>query len=248
MYPDLGQIRIILVEPAGELNVGSIARVMRNMGLERLVVVNPRCDIRSESARIMAVRGRDVLENAQIVPDLPTALAGCVRAIATTARDQDFSGQLEPPDRVLPYLFTPDCRPTALIFGREDRGLENNELNYAQRHLRIPVAPEYTSLNLAQAVGICAYELHRLAHASPQPEIAPPSPTIASLDTLEGYYQQLEKLLLDIGYLYPHTAPSRMQKIRQIYARAELSAAEVAMLRGIVSQVNWAINVSQQQD
>jgi tRNA/rRNA methyltransferase len=236
----LSHIRIILVEPAGGLNVGSIARVMKNLGLARLIVVNPQCDIRGEEARLMAVKAIDILESAEIVTDLPTALTGCIRAIATTARSRDLSQQPEPPATALPWLLTGDDTPTALIFGREDCGLTNEELNFAQRYIQIPTSAAYPSLNLAQAVAICAYELTRISQDSSQ--WVPQDRSIASIDLVEGYYQQLENLLLEIGYLYPHTAPRRMQKLRQLYHRAALSPAEVAMLRGILSQVSWAVD------
>jgi tRNA/rRNA methyltransferase len=240
----LAQIRIVLVEPAGALNVGSIARVMKNMGLQHLTIVNPRCEVLGAEARQMAVHAIDILERAQIAPDLPTALTGCARAIATTARERGLPTALETPKQVLPWLLD-STQPTALIFGREDSGLNNQELNYAQKFLRIPVNSEYTSLNLAQAVGVCAYELHTLdRERQAQGANFPPPATrdIASVDALEGYYQQLESLLLEVGYLYPHTAQSRMQKIRRLYHRAELEPHEVALLRGMLSQIKWALD------
>jgi tRNA/rRNA methyltransferase len=242
----LDRIRIVLVEPAGALNIGSIARVMKNMGLQHLTIVNPRCDVWGEEAQRMAVHAIDILAATTIAPDLPTALHGCGRVVATTARERGLPTTLETPRQVLPWLLDTH-QPTALIFGREDSGLNNLELNYAQRFLRIPVNPDYTSLNLAQAVAVCAYELHTLATEPPSP-IAPFSVSleqqseIASIDLLEGYYQQLERLLLEIGYLYPHTATSRMQKIRRLYHRAQLSPQEVALLRGMISQMEWAID------
>ena len=139
-----------------------------------------------------------------------------------------------------------DLEPTALIFGREDSGLTNVELNYATRYLRIPVGSEYSSLNLAQAVGVCAYELQVCASdiELKQPDIRlqiPQQLDLAPVELVEGYYQQLESLLLEIGYLLPHTSAHRMEKIRRLYNRSQLSPNEVALLRGILRQVNWAI-------
>lgn len=237
-------IRIVLVEPAGALNVGSVARVMKNMGLEQLILVNPHCDPLGDEAKRMAVHAADILEQAIIVSSLPEALTGCQRAIATTARSrsQALPTDLEDPRTVLPWLF--DC-PSALIFGPEDRGLNNDELSYAQRFLRIPSSSNYPSLNLAQAVGVCCYELRYLAleiQPTPAQPMESPNPSTVSLDVLEGYYQQLESLLLRVGYLYPHTVNSRMKKFRRLFNRADLTGEEVAMLRGILSQVEWAIN------
>lgn len=277
----LANIRIVLVEPAGPLNVGSVARVMKNMGLHQLVLVNPQCDYLGEEARLMAVRAADILEIAKVVESLPAALVGCVRAIATTGDDsRSLPTQLEQPADALPWLLE---APSALIFGREDCGLTNAELNRAQRLIRIPSSDAYTSLNLAQAVAICCYELYReegrakkeeedasfpgsarerisRGYASSIPDATdnlstcyqeqlttsptenPSIPlTSAPLENLEGYYQQLETLLLKIGYLQPHTAASRMEKFRRLYNRAYPTIDEVAMLRGVLRQTEWAM-------
>ena len=244
----LKSVRIVLVEPAGALNVGSVARVMKNMGLSRLVLVNPQCDRLGDEARLMAVHAADVLEAAQEVATLPEALQGCQKAIATTGRDRALTDQfpLETPAIALPWLLT-DAIDAALIFGREDRGLTNEELHYAQRLIRIPSSDVYSSLNLAQAVAICCYELRQGVPIPIAPSAANQSSSLASLDALEGYYQQLEALLLKIGYLHPHTALSRMEKLRQLYHRAYPTPTEVAMLRGVLRQMEWAIAQEHQQ-
>ncbi|MFN6567788.1 RNA methyltransferase [Dendronalium sp. ChiSLP03b] len=240
----LAGVRIILVEPAGPINVGAIARAMKNFGLHQLVLVNPQCDLLSKEALRMAVHAKDILESAVIVDTLPAALQGCIRAIATTARVRDWQTPLENPRTALPWLLEIPDLPAALIFGREDRGLSNEELNYAQRFVRIPTSENYPSLNLATAVAICCYEL---SQNTEQPETPIPSQTeFAPLELVEVYYQQLESLLLKIGYLYPHTAASRMEKFRQLYNRAQLQTQEVAMLRGILRQLEWALEESQE--
>lgn len=235
----LAQVRIVLVEPQGALNVGAIARVMKNMGLQQLVLVNPQCDPLSPEATQMAVHAYDILQSAQIVDTLSAAISGCTRAIATTARVRTSNCLLEEPHTALPWL-TSHAAPTALIFGPEYRGLSNEELNYAQRFVRIRSSSAYPSLNLAQAVAICCYELAKSTQAQIGDDYKVQTTDEASLDVLEGFYQQLEDLLLLIGYLFPHTAPSRMEKFRQIFNRAQLNNSEVAMLRGILSQVEWA--------
>ena len=239
----LADLRIVLVEPAGPLNLGSIARVMKNFGLHNLVLVNPQCKPLSPEAMKMAVHAKEILESAVLVPTLSAALHGCVRAIATTARVRDWDTPLENPRTALPWLLESPEDPAALIFGREDRGLSNEELNYAQRFVRIPTSENYSSLNLASAVAICCYELGQTA----PPKTPPPSLELASLDIVENYYQQLESLLLDIGYLYPHTAASRMAKFRQLYNRAHLQRKEVDMLRGILRQIEWVIKTKSHQ-
>lgn len=239
----LAHIKLILVEPAGPLNVGSVARIMKNMGLSQLVLVNPQCDRLGLEARQMAVRAADILEAAQEVATLPEALQGCQKAIATTGCDRttlDIS--LESPAVALPWLLEGSAAPSALIFGREDRGLTKEELNQAQRFIRIPSTEAYSSLNLAQAAAVCCYELQTLAIAkSAQLPLPQPAEDLAALDALEGYYHHLEALLLEVGYLHPHTAASRMEKFRRLYSRAYPSTREVAMLRGVLRQIQWAL-------
>lgn len=245
----LKNIRIILVEPAGALNVGSVARAMKNMGLEQLILVSPHCDRDSEEARRMAVHAGDILAEARIVESLSAALQGCHRAIATTARNRKRPLPLESPKTVLPWLLEDKTLTSALIFGPEDRGLNNQELSLAQRYLEIPANPEYPSLNLAQAVVVCAYELYQLTLESPSPPhpVTPSPPLPATLDSLENYYQHLERVLLAIGYLYPHTATARMEKFRHLFHRAALNSEEVALLRGILRQMEWAMESGSQK-
>jgi tRNA/rRNA methyltransferase len=235
----LAGLRIVLVEPAGPINIGAIARVMKNFELDHLVLVNPQCDPLSTEALMMAVHGQEILESAVIVATLPEALHGCVRAIATTGRVRGWETPLETPRTALPWLVEEPEKPAALIFGREDRGLSNEELNYAQRFVAIPTSPNYVALNLATAVAICCYELSQCVKLTPTQTL--PQTELASLDVVEGYYQQLESVLLKIGYIYPHTAASRMEKFRQLYNRAQMKTGEVAMLRGILQQVEWAL-------
>lgn len=241
--PRAAAIRVVLVEPAGALNVGSVARVLKNMGLKHLVLVNPQCDPLSPEARQMAVHAIDLLESAQQVMTLPEALSGCQLAVATTGVEHTaLNVTLEPPRPVLSWLVASQMT-AALIFGREDRGLTKTELSYAQRWIRIPTSPDYDSLNLAQAVAICCYELSQILQSGSQSGLTPEAipPDLATLDLVEGYYQQLEAFLLQIGYLYPHTAPSRMEKFRLLFSRAQMSEAEVALCRGILTQANWAL-------
>ena len=264
----LTSVRIILVAPAGPLNVGSVARAMKNFGLSQLVLVNPQCDPLGDEALQMAVHAKDILKVARKVTTIPEALAGCHLAIATTARPRGFNASLDLPEVALPSLLSSSLETpgdTALLFGPEDRGLSNEELSYAQRFTKIPTSPDYGALNLAQAVAICCYELYRVslvggAHPTGLRQNMPASLLSgplsgkqsesavlnrARLDELEGYYQHLERLLLKVEYLYPHTAASRMRKFRQLMHRAEPASSEVALLRGILRQVEWALSESE---
>ncbi|PSN17036.1 RNA methyltransferase [filamentous cyanobacterium CCP5] len=246
----LQAVRIILVEPAGPLNVGSIARVMKNMGLSQLVLVQPHCDPLDPQAQQMAVHAQSVLHQAVVVQSLPEALTGCQRAIATTARERADGPPLELPEVALPWLLENPAEPpgpAALIFGPEDRGLSNGELNYAQRTVAIPSSEIYPSLNLAQAVAVCTYLLRRSWLGGPdlKPQSGSSVPAdLAPLDQLEAMLSDLEQLLLTIGYLYPHTAVSRMEKFRRLLHCSGPTAQELAMLRGILRQLDWALQAN----
>jgi tRNA/rRNA methyltransferase len=234
---------------------------MKNLGLKQLVLVNPQCNPVGGAARLMAVRGVDLLQAAQVVPSLAEALQDCRRVVATTGRDRTaLSTPLEPPRRALPWLVPPTGGAAAIVFGREDSGLSNDELNLAQRWLHIPSSDDYASLNLAQAVAICCYELSLAAidderHRDPPAalEAAPPSLSATSLaaslseplaprQQLEQYFADLQNLLLHTGYLQPHTAHSRMEKLRQLVNRAYPTESEMALLRGMVRQGRWALH------
>lgn len=246
-------IRIVLVEPAGALNVGAIARIMKNMGLAELWLVNPQFDLTmdryAKAAQDMAVRAQDILSNAQIVNNLSEALTDCHRAIATTGRPELVT---ETPETGLSWLVELDFNNVnneiyrgAIVFGREDRGLTNAELSYCQKIIQIPVSAAYPSINLAQAVAICCYQLRMLLVSKSMPASINESSNlvnleqIANIEHLEAYYQDLETVLIKIGYLFPHTAVPRMQKFRHLFNKANLTQTEVNMLRGIIRQINW---------
>ncbi|MEM9771561.1 MAG: RNA methyltransferase [Cyanobacteria bacterium P01_D01_bin.73] len=260
----LGKVRIVLVQPAGPRNVGSVARVMANFGLSNLVLVAPQCDHLGQEARTMAVHAAEILERATVVRSLPDALAGCQRVAATLGRE--FAGRVpvEAIAQVSPWLLAQELTleqrvetNSALIFGREDHGLSNDDFDYAQRLVTIPTGAEYVSLNLAQAVGVCAYELSQAASGNARqqqagaiaPEAQPVPKTagdiVPDFEQLEGFYGDLEKLLLDVGYLYPHTAGKRMKTFRNLLHRSHPTAREVAMLRGILRQMRWAVENSE---
>lgn len=244
----MSNIRIVLVETAGSRNLGSVARVMKNFGLADLWLVNPQCDRLSDEAMHMAVHAPEILENAKIVDSLPQALAGCQRAIATAGRIDRGEMKVTDPPQGLSWLS--QVKTSAIVFGAEDRGLSNAEIKHCQQVLRIPVNPDYPSLNLAQSVGICCYQWQLLKENPPQHEnltsqidkdLLKSAPIdLANREELEACYQNLEAVLLKIGYVYPHTASHRLRKFRQIFDRTNLSPSEVAMLRGILRQVNWA--------
>ena len=241
-------LALVLVEPAGPLNVGSVARLCANFGIAELRLVAPRCDHSGEEARRMAVHGGHLLDQARLFPRLAAAIADCRRVVATSGRLESDEIPLSSPAEALAWLNAdPSANPStaALVFGREDRGLSNDELRQAGRVVHLSTDAAYSSLNLSHAVAICLHELQQLrsgAHATttaapPQLEAAlDPSPRAA----LESALADAEALLLEVGFLYPHTAHARMAKLRALLQRAQVTDPEVALLRGMVRQLRWA--------
>jgi tRNA/rRNA methyltransferase len=246
-------VQLVLVEPSGPLNVGSVARLCANFGLDGLRLVAPRCDPLGEEARRMAVHGVGLLERAAVYPTLAAALADCRRVVACSGRLEGPPLPLEDPSSALGWLLQQGPQagahgvdaPAALVFGREDRGLSNDELLQAGRLLTLSTAAAYSSLNLSHAVALVLHELHRLRQApgSPTPP-AQPLPAGAAgpcaRGELEAALADAEALLLEVGFLHPHTARARMAKLRALLQRAGIRSAEVALLRGMVCQLRWA--------
>jgi len=265
---------VVLVEPAGPLNVGSVARLCANFAIAQLRLVAPRCNPLGEEARRMAVHGQAQLEQAATYPDLASAIADCRRVVATSGRLEREELPLEGPGSALGWLIEPEegpggspspgespslgggpnpaaaQAPVALVFGREDRGLSNDELLQAGKILRLESSADYASLNLSHAVAICLHELRRIPAAVVPPGAGPA--TAGSLETspgssatslrgaLEASLADAQDLLLDVGFLHPHTAHARMAKLRGLLQRAQIREGEVALIRGMVRQLRWA--------
>lgn len=233
--------KLVLVEPAGPLNVGSVARLCRAYGIEELRLVAPRCDPLSDEARLMAVKGLPLLQQARLFPTLAAALADCGGVVATSGRPEGEPLPLEDPDDALAWLLASDpVLPSALVFGREDRGLSNDELLQAGRLLQIPTPTPHGSLNLSHAVAVVLHDLHRLARQAPAPAVAAVAEAPCPRGVLEAMLSDAEELLLEVGFLLPHTAHARMAKLRALLQRGQVSAPEVALLRGLVCQLRWA--------
>jgi len=237
-------VRIVLVEPEGELNVGAVARVMKNFEFNRLIIVNPQCDTLSHDAQKMAVHAKEVLHNAETVDSLKEALKGCVYAVATTSKKRMLSEPLKVPADVFPALIQRK-EEVAVIFGPESRGLNNEELNWAQKWVCIPTGEQYPVLNLAQAVSICCYEMYKAYELQAKKEKGQTvelNKSPASLTQINHYLEHLSGFLSQIGFLHPHTVLDRMSKIRRLLLRSQPSIRELAMLRGMTSQTQWARN------
>ena len=208
----------------------------------------------------MAVHGAALLERARLFPTLTAALADCRRVVASSGRRSGEPLALHTPARALGWLLNPlgppqgaaaaAADPLALVFGREDRGLSNDELLQAGRLLCIDTGASYCSLNLAQAAAIVLHQWHQLRQP-PQGAAAggvlsaaiprqPPAPEPSARGPLEAMLRDAEDLLLEVGFLYPHTAAARMAKLRALLQRAQPGSEEVALLRGMVRQLRWA--------
>src|SRR5437899_5757348 len=159
----LDNCRVVLVRPRVAGNLGAAARVMRNMGLSDLVLVAPEADPGDRQARQMSTHGESILDSARVVPDLGEAVADCLLVAATSARTGKLiRGQFGPPEEIVPALAEAlPSGPVALVFGPERSGLTDREVTRCHHLIHIPTDPSYPALNLAQAVGICLYELRR---------------------------------------------------------------------------------------
>jgi tRNA/rRNA methyltransferase len=229
-------IKIVLVQPKGPLNIGAVARTMKNFDLSELLLVAPQCDPFDPQALDMSVHAEDLLRRCSIVNSLPEALQDCVAVVGTTARTRTVPAPFESPETGLSWLEKQHhVGPVALVFGPEDRGLSNEELALCQRFIYIPTSPNYPSMNLAQAVAVCAYVLSQ----QPQQELTLGVTLQAPAGETEGFYQHLQDTLLEVGYLQPHTAKRKMEKFRRLFNRAELTSEEVALLRGVLRQMMW---------
>ncbi len=233
----------MLVEPRGARNVGSVARLCANFAVDGLRLVAPRCDPHGAEARQMAVHGVHHLEQAEIYDDLSSALADCRRVVAATGRLEGPPLPLRPPAEALAWLLAaepPRSAPAkaALVFGREDRGLSNTELLEAGCLLHIPAAAAYPSLNLSHAVAVALHHLWLLRQV-PESLLEPPV-ALAPRGAIKAALTDAEALLLEVGFLHPHTAQARMAKLRALLQRAQLTDNDVALLRGMVCQLRWA--------
>ena len=229
-------ISVVLVEPAGPLNIGSVARLCANFGVDSLRLVNPRCEVLCDEALRMAVHAAPVLRQATIHPDLQSAISDCKRVIATCGRLDHGLIPLQPPDAAIQWLLAGNP-PYAMVFGREDRGLTNDELRLCQRVLTLHSQAAYPTLNLSHAVAVVLHDLarHQLKeHALTEKDPAP-------APQLTGLLDDAADLLQEAGFLLPHTRAARMGKVRDLLQRAACRTEEVALFRGMVRQVRWAI-------
>jgi len=247
----LQNIRIVLVETSHTGNMGSVARAMKTMGLTNLYLVNPL--VKPDSQAIsLAAGASDVIGEAKIIDSLDEAIAGCSLVVGTSARSRSLPW---------PMLDARECgvksveegqqAPVALVFGRERVGLTNEELQKCHYHVAIQANPEYSSLNLAMAVQIIAYEV-RMAWLQSQ-EQASPAPKYEEspyplVDDLERFYQHMEQMMLNSGFIREANPGQVMSKLRRLYTRARPERDELNILRGMLSSFEKRKNEKKEAD
>jgi tRNA (cytidine32/uridine32-2'-O)-methyltransferase len=231
----LARIRFVLVEPSLSGNIGAVARAMKTMGLTRLELVAPRQGIDSE-ALARACGADDLLQRAGRHPDLPSAIAGCRLVVGTSARRRTLEWPLlDPAECARLLLNEAGVGDVALLFGRESSGLTNLELARCQYLVQIPTDPTFSSLNLAAATQVLAYEIRRCwqgTHESPPEQ---PVRDLATAEELEGLHDHLAETLLAIEFGDPEHSRKLMLRLRQFFNRARPDRVEINILRGILS-------------
>ncbi|MTD37790.1 tRNA (cytosine(32)/uridine(32)-2'-O)-methyltransferase TrmJ [Erwinia sp. CPCC 100877] len=235
----LQNIRIVLVETSHTGNMGSVARAMKTMGLTRLWLVNPL--VKPDSQAIaLAAGASDVIGDARIVDSLDEALSGCSLVVGTSARSRTLPWpMLDPRECGVKSVDEAQHAPVALVFGRERVGLTNDELQKCHYHVAIPANPEYSSLNLAMAVQVIAYEVRMAALAAAEqavPEQSEETP-YPLVEDLERFYGHLEQVLLETGFIRANHPGQVMNKLRRLFTRARPESQELNILRGILSSV-----------
>lgn len=231
----LGRVRIVLVNTSHPGNIGAVARAMKNMCLSQLYLVQPQQFPHAE-ATARASGADDVLASARVCESLPEALAGCGLVIGASARLRHLTiPQQDPRQCAEQVVGEAQQTDVAIIFGREHSGLTNDELGLCHRLLHIPSNPDYSSLNIAAAVQVIAYEL-RMASGSVIAEVAnedgePP----ASAEEMERFYVHLQEMLVEVGFLSADNPRAMMRRLRRLFNRSRPNEVEMNILRGILT-------------
>src|SRR5687767_1017256 len=231
----LTNLRVIMVRPHGSGNIGSVARAMKNVGAKELAIVG-KARTRSFWARAMAVHGRDVLAGTQCYESIRAAVADCTLVVGTTCRSGLYRSHSQTPREVAPEIVrTAQKGKVALLFGPEDHGLSNKDLEHCQLLVTIPTHPEYQSLNVAQAAVICLYELYVASLGESAKQSLPQAPA----EDIERLYDRMRTSLLKIGFLDSQNPEHMLFAFRRILGRTRLEERDVRILTGLFRQIEW---------
>lgn len=237
----LNNIRIVLVATTHPGNIGASCRAMKTMGVNNLYLVNPNLTPFNQAFE-MASGADDLLNNAKITNTLSEALHGVKLVFATSARPRDIALPGFTPNDFANFVSKfDDESEVAIIFGREHAGLTNEELLQAQYHINIPSNPEFSSLNLSQAVQIICYEL-RMHILSPAANVKTKQNPLALHEDINNFYNHLEKVLIAIDFLKPENHKRIMQKLKRLFNRGQLENIEINILRGILKAIENSIS------
>ena len=247
MGKNFSNLNVILVEPNGPLNVGSVARLCTNFEVNELRIVSPKCDIFSLEAKKMALKGQKFLEHCKIFDSLERAIFDCDLVLASCGRvdvgkDSFFGSSEVIFDWTLSFE---KINNLAIVFGREDRGLTNSELLLANKAFYIPTSQNNPSLNLSHAVSIVLYELNKSFKKKLNNELKVFN--LASSKQINDTFVEIEEMLLQVGYLLKHTSKSKISKFKKFVLRANTSMHEINVLRGIIHQINWVLDNSKKK-
>jgi len=230
----LANIRIVLINTSHPGNIGATARAMKTMGLSNLVLVNPISfpDVRANE---MASGALDVLSQATIVPDMATAIQDCRLIVGLSARSRAIPWPMLSP-RALGQQAAQEATtgPVAIIFGREQSGLTNEELHACHFHVQIPSNPAYSSLNVAAAVQVIAYELRVASTQAISPVW---DQALATPVEMDKFYSHLEAVLMELDFLKPEAPRQLMTRLKRLFNRARLDKMEMNIMRGILKAI-----------
>lgn len=239
----LGRVRIVLIETSHPGNIGAVARAMKVMGLARLSLVRP-AHFPCAEATARASGADEVLQHARVYESLDEALTGCRLVLGASARLRSLPWPLQHA-REAAYMASASAvadEEVALVFGREQSGLSNDELQRCHGLLHIPTAPDYSSLNLAAAVQVVCYELRMALLDGVVPDDI--EADHASTEEMESFFAHLEQTLVEIGFLDPGNPRQVMRRLRRLYNRARTERVELNILRGILTETRKSLSRS----
>ena len=234
-------ITIILSRTINPGNIGSTARAMKNMGLSSLCLVQPQCEVDGD-AYMMATHGKDILANIKIFDSIPEAAAGSAFLFGTTARSRKWRNTISPAAMISKIKALLPQPGVSILFGPEDIGLTNNELELCNEVIVIPTADDAASINISQAVLIICYEIFKSFENMEPVKTKPEKMDLAPIDKVEDMYAHMQKALIDIDYLDPQNPEHFMGNFRRMLNRAGLTSEDVQVIRGIFRKLNWYIN------